>query len=243
MCNTVEVVHQKPVDFSFGGVLGTPQGSTGAISGAACKGPCGANVPNPIDLAVVADRTGSMGGAIADLEVAVESLLEFLTPSQHRVALGTIGRSAPGNSAPAGCKSQPSGNRASGRGSPSAFSDDYDDRRDTAERSRRAVVVEHAGDGGRLHRDRQLEHRHLPRGADAGRAGAADRDLPAVSVRDPLGPRPSPVKKAVMFMTDGEPNEGGATPATPIPSRPTAPSPATTRSRRRPPPRRTTSWS
>ena len=59
-CNTIRVSDSKDVPFVFAPVLGIDEGDTGSISSVACKGPCGTMAPNPMDVAVVADRTGSM---------------------------------------------------------------------------------------------------------------------------------------------------------------------------------------
>ena len=62
----------------------------------ACKGSCGTINPNPLDVAVVADRTSSMGDADIDkLVLGIKGMLQVMTPSQQFVSLGAIGRSAP----------------------------------------------------------------------------------------------------------------------------------------------------
>ncbi len=216
-CNTMRVRDEKPVPFGFANVLGVPQGSTGTLSSVACKGPCGKAVANPIDFVVVGDRTGSMGTAINSLESAIEGLLEYLTPSQHNVAMGTIGRSAvPGNgvstnTAPANCRSKPSwgpDKRLAGPWIPVGFSNDYDNT-DIDPPSSPAVLnpastlamaVECMGD------ENSSTGTYLAAPFRAARQ-LLTGTCPAAFCRPDLPVRPAPVKKAIIFMTDGEPNE------------------------------------
>ena len=60
ICNTVRAADSKVVPFDFAPVVGVKQGSTGAVSSVACKGACGSESPNPLDVVIVADRTPSM---------------------------------------------------------------------------------------------------------------------------------------------------------------------------------------
>jgi hypothetical protein len=95
VCNTISVSGNKPVPFSFAPVIGITQGGTGSVTSAACKGSCGTIPPNPMDVAVVADRTGSMSSTdINAMITGIESMFQVMTPAQQYVALGTIGRSA-----------------------------------------------------------------------------------------------------------------------------------------------------
>jgi Flp pilus assembly protein TadG len=94
VCNTVKVSGSKPVPFSFAPIFNVSQGGTGSISSAACKGPCGTGPPNPMDVAVVADRTVSMSTTdVTSMISGIKSMFQVMTPSQQYVALGTIGRS------------------------------------------------------------------------------------------------------------------------------------------------------
>jgi Flp pilus assembly protein TadG len=94
VCNTVNVKGSKPVPFAFAPIFNVSQGGTGSISSAACKGPCGTGPPNPMDVAVVADRTVSMSTTdVTSMITGIKSMLQVMTPSQQYVALGTIGRS------------------------------------------------------------------------------------------------------------------------------------------------------
>jgi len=195
-CNTIRASDELDVPFVFAPILGVDAGSTGLVSSVACQGPCGTIPPNPIDLVVVGDRTGSMGGMIRNLEDAIENLLEYLTPSQHRVALGTIGRSS--SSARADCPSKPSGSRSDGPWIPVGFSGGYDTT-DVQPPSRPPVLnpndpVARAADC--------LGNANSNTGTYLAAPMRAARDLLTGSTA-----RPAPVRKAIIFMTDGEPNE------------------------------------
>jgi Putative Flp pilus-assembly TadE/G-like len=94
VCNSISVTGTKPVPFSFGRVIGVNQGGTGSVTSVACLGSCGTTAPNPMDVAVVADRTVSMRATdVTDMITGIESMFQEMTPSQQYVALGTIGRS------------------------------------------------------------------------------------------------------------------------------------------------------
>jgi len=93
-CNTVRVTGEKPVPFSFAPAIGINQGGTGAVTSVACKGSCGTIPPNPMDVAVVADRTSSMLDAdVIKMRDGISGMFQKMTPSQQYVSLGTIGRS------------------------------------------------------------------------------------------------------------------------------------------------------
>jgi hypothetical protein len=98
-CNTVRVADDKDVDFGFAPVLGVPEGSTGSVVSAACKGACGGLAPNPLN-----------------------NLLEYLTPAQHQVSLGTNSKSKGSGS----CLSAPASSTGSGTWIPVGLSSDYD---------------------------------------------------------------------------------------------------------------------
>jgi hypothetical protein len=196
MCNTLRARDQKDVPYVFAPVVGVDEGDTGALSSVACKGACGSIPANPIDMVVVGDRTGSMGAAITNLEDAMKGLLEYLTPSQHRVALGTIGRSSA--TAPASCKSQPSTSESSGPWVPVGFSSTYDDT-DVDPPSQPPVLS--ASDP-------------LARAVDCiGNTSSSTGTYLAAPMRaarellQGSTARSAPVRKAIIFMTDGEPNE------------------------------------
>jgi len=99
-CNTIVVTGEVTVPYGFGNAIGVPEGSTGTVTSAACKGPCGAAPETPIDVVLILDRTGSMapGGDTTDLEnmrTAAQSLRTDpnLDPAHTWLALGMIGPS------------------------------------------------------------------------------------------------------------------------------------------------------
>ena len=208
-CNTLKLTGQKPVPFGFARAIGINQGSTGSVSTAACKGACGKAISNPLDLVVVGDRTGSMGSAKSDLSDAITGLLTILDPAQQRVALGTIGESASpsnggGNTAPPDCRSKPAKNKASGLWVPVGFSNDYlvggvntGLNLSTSELAMAAncLRVENSSSG-----------TYLAAPFRAARDTIAGNCSPSMCSKSGLAPRAG-VKKAIVFMTDGEPNE------------------------------------
>ncbi|HLF42352.1 MAG TPA: VWA domain-containing protein [Acidimicrobiia bacterium] len=124
-CNTMRVRAEADVDYAFAPVLGINQGSTGVLASASCKGPCGAEISVPGDIALVLDRTGSMNPPdVSALKSASLAFLEGLSPSSHQVALGTIGRTRV--NAPSSCPTEPSTSQGSGPWVPIPLSDDYD---------------------------------------------------------------------------------------------------------------------
>ncbi|MGB0101077.1 MAG: vWA domain-containing protein, partial [Nocardioides sp.] len=196
LCNTLRARDEKAVPYVLAPVVGVDDGNTGSLVSVACQGACGSIPANPIDIVVVGDRTGSMGGAISNLEDAVKGLLEFLTPAQHRVALGTIGRSS--SSAPSSCLSQPSTSKTSGPWIPAGFSSGYDNT-DVDPPSQPPVLS---------------PTDPLARAADClGNANSSTGTYLAAPMRAARvlltggTARPAPVRKAIIFMTDGEPNE------------------------------------
>ncbi|MEP9381135.1 hypothetical protein [Nocardioides sp. KR10-350] len=97
-CNTIRVGADQDVPFSFAPVIGVDKGSTGAQVAVACKGPCGAISPNPMDVVVMADRTMSMIDGRTDyrsqLADGIKGMLQVMTPEQQYVAFGALGPSA-----------------------------------------------------------------------------------------------------------------------------------------------------
>lgn len=93
-CNTVRVADSKVVPYAFAPAIGYKQGDTGALVSVACKGSCGTETPNPLDIAVVADRTPSMGENLPALRSSIRSMMTTMDPSMHFLALGTIDAAA-----------------------------------------------------------------------------------------------------------------------------------------------------
>ena len=134
-CNTIRVFQGRSVPFGFAPAGGIQQGHTGNVISVACKGSCGTVPPNPMDVAIVADRTNSMGLTnLNKLIAGIKDMLKVMTPSMQYVALGTIGRSQPTSASQTGncagsstALTHPSSAGTTGRWVPISFSDNYVD--------------------------------------------------------------------------------------------------------------------
>lgn len=123
-CNTIRVRAEADVNYTFAKVVGISKGSTGTLNSASCKGPCGAEIDVPGDIALVLDRTGSMRPQdLSAVKSASRAFLEGLSPSRHQVALGTIGRTS---GSPGSCPTTPSISMSSGPWVPIGLTDNYD---------------------------------------------------------------------------------------------------------------------
>lgn len=123
VCNSIRVYARNVVPFGFARILGVAQGSTGTIKGTACSGTCGMRAINPMDVVFVADRTSSMATADRNLMVqAMKDTLLKMTPSMQFVALATIHRST---ATPGTCITTGSSSATSGPWVPVRFVDDY----------------------------------------------------------------------------------------------------------------------
>ena len=90
----MKVTDNKTVDYDFAPVIGIDTGQTGSVSSAACRGSCGHEVPNPLDIVIMADRTASMASADrAQMKMAILNSLKTMTPSLHHVAFGALAKS------------------------------------------------------------------------------------------------------------------------------------------------------
>lgn len=93
-CNTIRIGAEQDVPFSFAPAIGVDQGSTGSQVAVACTGSCGEVAPNPMNVVVVTDRTGSMKDVnLAALVEGVKDMLGVMSPDVQFVSLATIGRS------------------------------------------------------------------------------------------------------------------------------------------------------
>lgn len=93
-CNTIRIADKKVVPYAFAPAIGYDEGSTGAVVSVACKGSCGTESPNPLDVVIMADRTASM--PIDDREGmkgAILRSLETMNPEMHHVAFGALHKS------------------------------------------------------------------------------------------------------------------------------------------------------
>jgi len=210
-CNVIRVSDAKPVPFSFAPAIGITTGGTGSVTSVACKGSCGNPPQNPMDVAVVADRTGSMSTTdIGAMITGIKSMFQVMTPSQQYVSLGTIGWSDP--AAPSNCKSNDSTSSpssfsdTSGVWMPVPFSNDYLNPGTTTVNTSSQLVqavnclTNQSGTGTHLAAPMKAAARYLL-GNDPNNLGS----LPA---------RTGNVRKAIIFETDGTPNEkytGGST--------------------------------
>lgn len=93
-CNTVKVSYDKSVPYSFARIFGINTGQTGSVASAACKGSCGEDTPNPLDVVVVADRTPSMGANLTSLQSSIQTMMRAMDPTMHILALATIDAAA-----------------------------------------------------------------------------------------------------------------------------------------------------
>lgn len=197
-CNSITVSDDKDVAFRFAPVIGINTGNTGSLASDACKGSCGTQTPNPMDVALVADRTGSMSDTdLASMKTAVQTTLKTMTKDQQYVALGTIGRSSPNT----GCITNPSGSATSGPWIPVPFSNDYTTSGTPAALNNSSALVQgvqcltHSGIGTYLASPVKAAARYLL-GLDSNNLGS----LPA---------RAGTPRKAIVLETDGQPNETG----------------------------------
>ena len=104
-CNSMQVTGNRVVPYYFAPAIGIASGVTGAVTSVSCAKSCGSGgKPNPMNIAIVADRTPSMlmanvtvNGvsmtAYAAMQASIERSLETLTPEYQFVTLGTIHKS------------------------------------------------------------------------------------------------------------------------------------------------------
>ena len=124
-CNTVEVIAEKEVPFGFANVFGRSEGSTGAVASAACKGSCGEEAPNPMNVMFMADRTPSMSEPNRELmKAAINDTLETMTPSLHYVAVGALHKSKPDSTCATRSTAKSDG-ATGGKWAPVEFSNKY----------------------------------------------------------------------------------------------------------------------
>ena len=91
--NALALGGAEPVPFGFAGVIGKTQGSTGTVVSAACSNRCGSPVSNPTDMVIIADRTGSMSSDLSTEVAAISGLLTSVDPAQVSVGLAAVGMS------------------------------------------------------------------------------------------------------------------------------------------------------
>ncbi|MFL6061418.1 MAG: TadE/TadG family type IV pilus assembly protein [Marmoricola sp.] len=208
-CNTIRLSDSKQVPFTFARVLGIDSGGTGATESVACKGSCGTIPPNPLDVTVVADRTGSMSSTDVNAMITgIKSMLKVMTPSQQYVSLGSIGRAS--STAPSSCKSSPSTSTTTGPWIPTPFTTGYLNSAGTDVNTSSQLIKDisclttASSTGTSLASPMKAAARYL-----LGSAVGATNNLSSLPVRQTGTPR-----KVLIFETDGQPNETAATSGT-----------------------------
>ena len=211
-CNTIRVFQGKVVDFNFAPAGGIEQGYTGDLVSVACKGSCGTVAPNPLDVAIIADRTKSMEQRRHQHDRRHQGHVEADVARQQYVALGTIGRSVvsspqtsgtctTGGRSPTYGLSYPSDSLASpytqGAWIPIAFSNNYASAKGTLSTSRRSTRASSAWPT-RATPTRSWPPRSRRRRATCWAPTPTTWYLP---------PRSGDVRKVLVLETDGQPNE------------------------------------
>lgn len=202
LCNTIRLADSKKVPFTFANAIGLAEGDTGATHAVACKGSCGTIPPNPMDVAVVADRTGSMSSTDVNAMIAgIKGMLKVMTPTQQYVSLGSIGRAS--SSAPSSCKSSPSTSTTSGPWMPTPFSTGYLNAAGTDVNTSSQLIrdinclTSSSSTGTSLAAPLKAAARYL-----LGSTVGASNNLSSLPARNTGVP-----KKVLIFETDGQPNE------------------------------------
>ncbi len=211
VCNTISVADSADVPFAFAPAIGYDEGSTGLITSTACRGSCGNEVPNPMDVAVVADRTGSMSASdVTSMVSGIRGMLQVMTPAQQYVSLGTIGpaQASPSAADLASCRSNPYSGSLSSTGTgwkwhSLPFHDDYLNAGSPATVNNNSDLVKAVNCLTR----KSSTGTHL-----AAPMKAAARYLLGAPNYEPnnLGSMPARTgtpKKVLIFETDGQPNE------------------------------------
>ncbi len=107
-CNAVQVSATRIVPFVFGPAINIPSAPVAAAT-VSCRGTCGGEAaPNPMNVVVMADRTGSMlnwsgGDTLTNMKALRDGISSMLTVMDQRVqyvAMGAIHKSKPTSSNP-----------------------------------------------------------------------------------------------------------------------------------------------
>jgi hypothetical protein len=205
-CNTIRLADSKQVPFTFARAIGINSGGTGVVDSVACRGSCGTIPPNPMDVTVVADRTGSMSSTDVNAMITgIKSMLTVMTPTQQYVSLGTIGRAS--SSAPSSCKSSPSSSATTGPWVPTPFTTGYLNSAGTDVNTSSQLIKDinclttASSTGTSLASPLKAAARYLL-GASVG----GSNNLSSLPTRTSGTP-----KKVLIFETDGQPNETAST--------------------------------
>jgi Putative Flp pilus-assembly TadE/G-like len=232
-CNAIQVKHGEDVPFYFAPAIGIPKGSTGAVASVSCAKSCGSGgIPNPMDVAIIADRTPSMSDQDFGLmQSGIYDSLTLMTPEYQFVTLGTIHRSHPATgdtcpthlgpavSATGNPATYPYGGGRLGKWMPLGFSNDY--------------LLGPLGTPGRTQNGNSalvkglncMDHHdvshmtgypwntHLAAPLKAAARALLEKDPPigpsltTMSVNRNLLTKNAPVSKWIIFETDGQPQE------------------------------------
>ena len=181
---------EQLVPYAFAPAIGKSEGSTGYMTSTACKGSCGAEAPNPLDIVVVADRTPSMSDTDRDgMVTAIESMLKTMDPTQHYVALETIHKSKNNSNTCVTDDTQSNEGANGGRWIPVDFSNNYLTTGDQPD----AQHLQHYGPGAGLPAGLEPRWlRHPPRRGAQGCGPVPARDgqqQPVLAPRRGRGPR------------------------------------------------------
>lgn len=195
-CNTIRVTANKNVPFAFAPVLGIGSGQTGAVASIACKGSCGEDTPNPLDVVIVGDRTGSMASSDRTAMVnAIKGMVSTMDQSSQYVAFGTIGKSLP----TAACSTDDAGSSTTTGATwlPIRFSNDYKSAASNFQKG--LTCLPQSGSGTDLASPMKAAARFL---LGPGAPYDTSNNIAA------LPARVGTPKKVIIFETDGIPNEG-----------------------------------
>jgi hypothetical protein len=92
------------VPYIFAPVIGLGEGGTGATVSVACRGSCGRGTSGPVDIVVLADRTGSMSANLTTEQNAILGAMETMDPNYVHVAVGALGYATrPASGTGSGC--------------------------------------------------------------------------------------------------------------------------------------------
>ncbi len=215
-CNAIRVFQGRAVPFGFAKAGGIPEGSTGNLVSVACKGSCGTVAPNPMDVAVVADRTRSMSSN--DVNEMVDGIRGMLREMTRDPAVRLAGGDRPQRAHDglpvrqlrqrgADLSRAPTG--TSGRWLPISFSDDYVDGGGNLRRLERAGQGPRSASSSSPTRAQGTSLAAPMKAASRYLLGWDANNLASMPQRD------NPATKVMIFETDGQPNEteptGGTT--------------------------------
>lgn len=113
-CNSIQIHKARTVDFVFGPAINIPTASTGVVQTLSCNGACGGTPPpNPMNVVVMADRTGSLSSSqLAGMRQGIATMLSTMNQDQQYVALGALAISATSSSTDGSTRMKPASTTA-----------------------------------------------------------------------------------------------------------------------------------